>query len=173
MKFSMSKPRARWKCFIATVPAAQPKPDSTAHSLGSSPPCQFHGSTTSVSPTSAKAIASHWIPRTRSPSTGQASSSVQNGIVNTSTDVRPTPPSASAIVVEPKLIVVWKKPVTTTAIQDSGSRRPRRHSSTANRTAIATQVRSMLKTIGPARSSASFITIQLLPQITVRTTSAT
>jgi len=118
-----------------------------------------------VSPTSAKAIASHWIPRTRSPSTGHASSNVQNGIVNTRTDVRPTPPSASAITVEPKLIVVWKKPVTMTAAQDSGSSRPPRQSRTANRTAIATQVRSMLKTIGPARSSASFMAIQLLPQI--------
>jgi hypothetical protein len=34
--------------------------------------------------------------------------SVQNGIVKTSTDVRPAPPPASAIVVEPKFTVVWK-----------------------------------------------------------------
>ena len=75
-------------------------------------------------------------PRTRSCSTGHAISSVQNGIVNTSTDVRPAPPPASAIVVEPKLIVVWKKPVTTTAIHDSGSSGRRCQTSTANRTAI-------------------------------------
>ena len=113
------------------------------------------------------------MPRTRSPRTGQASRSVQNGIVNTRTDVRPAPPSASAIVVDPMLIVVWKKPVTATAAHDSGSSRRRRTSSTANSTATATQVRSMLKTIGSARASASFIPIQLLPQTAVRTPSAT
>ena len=35
---SMSKPRERWKYFVAMVPAAQPKPDSTAHSFGASAP---------------------------------------------------------------------------------------------------------------------------------------
>ena len=50
-------------------------------------------------------------------------SSVQNGIVNTSTDVRPAPPPASAIVVALKLTVVWKKPVTSTATHDAGQQR--------------------------------------------------
>src|SRR2546430_13031783 len=59
-------------------------------------------------PSNANATASHWLPRTRSFSTGQAMSIVQNGIVKTSTAVRPAPPPASAIVVAPKLIVVWK-----------------------------------------------------------------
>ncbi len=124
MKLSMSKARARWKYFIATVPAAQPNPERTAQPLDSMSPCQCHGSTTSVSPTSARAIASHCMPRTRSPSTGQARSTVQNGIVNTRTAARPAPPPATAIVVEPMLTAVWKKPVTATATHDSGSRRP-------------------------------------------------
>ena len=69
---------------------------------------------------------------------------VQNGMVNTSTAVRPAPPPASAIVVAPKLIVVWKKPVTMTAIQDSGLSGLRSRNSTANTSAMATNVRSML-----------------------------
>ena len=81
------------------------------------------------------------MPRTRSPSTGQASRSVQNGIVNTRTAVRPTPPPSSAIVVDPMLIVVWKRPVTATAAHDSGSRRRCRTTRTANSTAMATSVR--------------------------------
>ena len=69
---------------------------------------------------------------------------VQNGMVNTSTAVRPAPPPASAIVVAPELIVVWKKPVTTTAVHDSGLSGLRSQSSTANTNAIATNVRSTL-----------------------------
>jgi len=60
----------------------------------------------STSPHTAQPTASHCKPRTRSCNTGHAMSSVQNGMVNTSTDVRPTPPPASAMVVAPKLIVV-------------------------------------------------------------------
>jgi hypothetical protein len=41
--------------------------------------------------------------------------------VNTSTEVRPAPPSCNAIVVAPKFTVVWKKPVTPTASHDSGN----------------------------------------------------
>ena len=95
MKLSMSKLRPRWKYFIAIVPHAQPNPESTAHALGFNSPSQCQGSTTSTSPASASAIATHCMPRTRSPSTGQASSTVQNGIVNTSTAARPAPPSAT------------------------------------------------------------------------------
>ena len=71
------------------------------------------------------------------------------------------------------LIVVWKRPVTATAAHDSGSSRRRRTSRTANSTAMATSVRSMLKTIGCALASASFIAIQLVPQIAVSAASAT
>jgi hypothetical protein len=109
----------------------------------------------------------------RSCNTGHASSSVQNGIVNTSTDVRPAPPPATAIVVAAKLIVVWKMPVTITATHDSGSMDPRRQNSTANRTTVASHVLCTLKTTGFADSSASFMKTQLLPQISVRSASAT
>ena len=172
MKLSMSKPRSRWKYFIAIVPHAQPNPESTAHALAFNSPSQCHGSTTSVSPASANAIATHCMPRTRSPRTGQARRIVQKGIVNTRTAARPAPPSATAIVVEPMLTVVWKKPVTATAAQDSGSSGRRRITRTANSAAMATHVRSMLKMIGCARLSASFIATQLVPQSTVSTTSA-
>ena len=83
---------------------------------------------------------------------GHAISSVQNGIVNTSTDVRPAPPPASAIVVAPKLIVVWKKPVTTIAVHVAcGASGARIAAIAAKSTAIATQVRCTLKTTGSAR----------------------
>ena len=114
----------RWKYFVATVPAAQPNPDSTAHSLARGRPPSATARRPAPGRRTRSATASHWPPRTRSCSTGQASSSVQNGIVNTSTDVRPAPPPASAIVVEPKLTVVWKKPVTTTATHDVGHSEP-------------------------------------------------
>jgi hypothetical protein len=144
MKLSMSKWRSRWKCFIATVPHAQPNPERIAHAFGFHSPSQCQGSTTSTRPASASAIATHCMPRTRSPSTGHARSTVQNGIVNTSTAARPAPPSATAIVVDPMLTVVWKNPVTATAIHDSGSSGRRRSTSTANSTTMAVHVRSML-----------------------------
>ena len=158
---------------MATVPAAQPKPDSTAHSFDASPPCQCHGATTRTRPANANATANHRAPRTRSCSTGHAISSVQNGIVNTSTDARPAPPPATAIVVAPKLTVVWKKPVTSTGHHTAGQARRRCHAIVANSTATASQVRCTLNTTGSARDSANFITAQLLPQISVSTTSAT
>ena len=173
MKLSGSKLRPRWKYFVATVPAAHPNPDSTAHSLGPRSPVQFHGSTTSASPANANATANHCPPFTRSCSTGHAISSVQNGIVNTSTDVRPAPPPASAIDVAEKLIVVWKNPVTTIASHDGGISGRRCATSTAKRTSVASHVRSTLSITGCACWSANFITIQLLPQISVSTASAT
>ncbi len=147
-KFRGSSARCRWKCFIATVPAAQPKPDSTAHSFDARLPCHAHGSTTSTRPTNAAPTASHSVPRTRSCSTGHAISSVQNGIVNTSTEVRPAPPLARAIVVAPKLIVVWKNPVTMTGSQSVGQNGWRRHSITANSVARPSSVRCRLKLTG-------------------------
>ncbi len=117
-------------------------------------------------------MATHCHPRTRSCRTSHAISNVQNGIVNTSTAVRPTPPPASAIVVEPKLIVVWKKPAMAAARQSCGNRGCPRRASTPNSTTIAIQVRWILTTTGCAWASASFITIQLLPQISVSTMSA-
>ena len=173
MKLSGSKLLPRWKYLVATVPAAQPKPDSTAHSLGVRSPDQSHGATTSVRPANASATATHWPPRTRSCSTGHAISSVQNGIVNTSTDVRPAPPPASAIVVAPKLIVVWKKPVTTMASHEAGASGRPCAISTAKSTIAASHVRCTLSTTGSACCSADFITIQLLPQISVSAASAT
>ncbi len=101
-------------------------------------------------PASANATASHCVPRTRSCNTGHAISMVQNGMVNTSTDVRPAPPPASAIVVAVKLIVVWKNPVTTTAIHERGQNGRPSHSIAANRNAMATRMRSMLYTAGCA-----------------------
>ncbi len=71
------------------------------------------------------------------------------------------------------LTVVWKNPVTATATHDSGSSVRRRMTRTANSTAMATQVRSMLKMIGCAWVSASFIAIQLVPKSAVSTPSAT
>ena len=112
------------------------------------------------------------MPRTRSCSTGHAISSVQNGIVNTSTDVRPAPPPASAIVVEPKLTVVWKNPVTMIAHQPTGRSGFPCAMSAPNSTITAIHVRSTLNTTGCAWSSASFITTQLLPQMSVSTASA-
>jgi hypothetical protein len=72
-----------------------------------------------------------------------------------------------------KLIVVWKIPVTITAIHDVGQNDPPRASMTANRISVASHVRCMLSTIGWAACSANFMTIQLLPQMSVRTASAT
>jgi len=71
-------------------------------------------------------------------------SMVQNGMVNTSTAVRPAPPPASAMVVAAKLIVVWKNPVTITAVHDWGLNGLRCQIMTANSSVIATSVRSML-----------------------------
>jgi len=93
--------------------------------------------------------------------------------VNTSTDVRPAPPPASATVVAPKLIVVWKKPVTTIAVQVAfGASGPPRAASTANSTATASQVRSTVKVTGSAYRSASFIMTQFTPHTAVSTRSA-
>ena len=87
--------------------------------------------------------------------------------------MRPAPPPASAIVVEPKLSVVWKKPVTTTASHESGSSGRRCDDQLANSAAIASNVRWTLKTTGCAYASASFIASQLMPHSIVSTTSAT
>jgi hypothetical protein len=144
MKLTRSRRSRRWKYFVATVPAAQPKPDITAHSLGASSPCHCHGSTMNTSPASAQAMASHCAPRTRSSRTGQARSMVQNGIVNTRTDVRPAPPLTSAIVVPVKLIVVWKKPATITAAHDCGQSGRRSMTSTPNSSTSAAAIRCRL-----------------------------
>ncbi len=92
--------------------------------------------------------------------------------MNTSTAARPAPPPATAIVVAPKLTVVWKKPVTSTGHHTAGQARRRCHAIVANSTATASQVRCTLNTTGSARDSANFITAQLLPQISVSTMSA-
>ena len=105
------------------------------------------------------------LPRTRSCSTGHAMRSVQNGIVKTSTDVRPTPPPASASVVALKFTVVWKNPVTTTATHDVGQNGWRCEIRMAKSTITAIHVRCTLRITGSARASANFNAIQLNPQI--------
>ena len=94
--------------------------------------------------------------------------------MNTSTDVRPAPPPASAIVVAPKLTVVWKNPVTAIAVQVAcGVSGARIAAIAAKSTAIATQVRCTFSTTGSAAASASFIASQFIPHTAVSAPSAT
>lgn len=172
MKLTGSRATSRSWALVATAPAAQPKPDSVAHSRGARSPCQSQGATTRTRPANANATASHCSPRSRSCSATRAITSAQNGIVNTSTEVRPAPPPATAIVVAPKLTVVWKNPVTAIARHPArGASGERVATSAMNSTAIATQARWTLKITGSALASASFIAIQWLDQMNVSTPS--
>ena len=78
------------------VPTAQHRAALRPRNLLNRLACMFHGAMISNRPASVLPAAIHCLPRTRSPRIGQASSSVQIGIVKMSTAVLPGPPSTSA-----------------------------------------------------------------------------
>src|SRR5712664_2891718 len=93
--------------FAYTTPMAQHMPASTARVLLNIEVCICQGSSTNTSPIAASTTDSHCKPWIRSCSTGQANTSTQNGMVKTSTEVFPGPPSDSAQVLRMIKAKVW------------------------------------------------------------------
>ena len=118
------------------------------------------------------AIATICARRTRSCSTGHAISSVQNGIVKTSTEARPAPPPATR---HRRRAEIDRRLEERRDQHGEPAMRPRcdapRATSTANSTATASHVRWTLKASGCACSSAAFMQIQLKPQTSVNSAS--
>ena len=84
------------KRLIRMVPVAQQSAAIRPRNLLNRLECISHGSMINNRPISVLAAASHCLPRTRSPSSGQAISRVQIGMVKISTAVLPGPPSTKA-----------------------------------------------------------------------------